>query len=85
LETLLEEHAQQLPQALRQVREQIGDGLVSVDSAQLPGVPMIRVPGNHLSIIRNVSRTSTRTPPAIPVILHLLGDGGSVPEQLMGG
>ena len=52
--------------------EGIGDGLVSLESATLPGVPLFRVSGNHLSIIRNVSETSERTPPAIPIVLDLL-------------
>jgi pimeloyl-ACP methyl ester carboxylesterase len=81
LEGLLQQHAEQLPPALQQVRTQIGDGLVSVDSAHLPGAPLFRVPGNHLSIIRNVFEGSERTPPAIPIVLHLLGDGGSLPGQ----
>jgi pimeloyl-ACP methyl ester carboxylesterase len=81
LERLLQEHAGELPQPLRQAREQIGDGLVSVTSAHLPGVPMVRVPGNHLSIIRNVSESSTRMPPAIPVILQWLGNGGGASDR----
>lgn len=52
--------------------EGIGDGLVSLESATLPGVPLIQVSGNHLSIIRNVSEASERVPPAIPVVLGLL-------------
>ena len=53
-------------------QEDIGDTLVSLDSAMLEGVPFEIVPGNHLSIIRNVSETSQRVPPAIPVITKLL-------------
>jgi pimeloyl-ACP methyl ester carboxylesterase len=49
-----------------------GDGLVSVASARLDGVPLIEVSGTHLSMIRNVSRDSQRVPPAVPVILRLL-------------
>jgi len=49
-----------------------GDGLVSVDSAKLDNVEMTIVVGNHLSIIRNVSAKSKRTPPAIPLILEIL-------------
>ena len=52
--------------------EQIGDGLVSLASARLEGVPLTRVPGNHLSIIRNLSESSQRVPPALPVISTLL-------------
>jgi len=54
--------------------ETLGDGLVSLESASLPGVPLDRVSGNHLSIIRNISADSTRVPPAVPVILQLLGE-----------
>ena len=52
--------------------EQIGDGLVSLASARLEGVPLTRVPGNHMSIIRNLSESSERIPPALPVISGLL-------------
>ncbi len=52
--------------------EYIGDGLVSVGSARLQGVPLTRVSGNHLSIIRNLSESSQRVPPALPVIFALL-------------
>ena len=54
--------------------EMIGDGLVSLESAQLAGVPLSRVSGNHLSIIRNLSESSKRMPPAIPIVLRLLRD-----------
>ena len=50
----------------------IGDGLVTVESARLAGVPLRIVPGTHLSIIRNVLRDSRRTPPAVPVIVEQL-------------
>jgi pimeloyl-ACP methyl ester carboxylesterase len=52
--------------------EQLGDGLVSVESARLAEVPLFRVSGNHLSIIRNISTASERVPPAIPIVLQLL-------------
>jgi hypothetical protein len=52
--------------------ERIGDGLVSLPSARLPDVPLTRVSGNHLSIIRNLSESSQRVPPALPVIFTLL-------------
>lgn len=59
--------------------ESIGDGLVSFDSARLDGVPVYRVPGNHLSIVRNVNMTSDRIPPALPIVLRLLqGDPPTV-------
>ena len=50
----------------------LGDGLVSVDSAALQDVPVTRVTGSHFSIIRNLTRSSTRVPPAVPEILRLL-------------
>jgi len=50
----------------------VGDGLVSVDSAKLEGIPLNVVPGTHLSIIRNVRENSDRMPPAIPIILKYL-------------
>ncbi len=50
----------------------LGDGLVTVDSAMLDKIPFTRVQGNHLTMIRNLSRDSKRIPPAIPVILEIL-------------
>jgi pimeloyl-ACP methyl ester carboxylesterase len=53
-------------------QEDIGDTLVSLDSAKLESVPFEVVSGNHLSMIRNISVSSRRIPPAIPVITKLL-------------
>jgi len=53
-----------------------GDGLVSLQSAQLPAVPLLQVPGGHLTMIRNFSTESERVPPAVPLILQLLEGGG---------
>ena len=53
-------------------QKDIGDTLVSLDSAMLEGVPFEIVSGNHLSIIRNVTESSQRIPPAIPIIIRLL-------------
>lgn len=50
----------------------LGDGLVSLDSARLPDTPLLRVEGNHLSIVRNVLESSERVPPAVPLVLGLL-------------
>jgi hypothetical protein len=47
----------------------LGDGLVTVDSARLEGVPLLTVSGTHLTIIRNLSQSSDRVPPAVPIIL----------------
>jgi len=52
--------------------EMIGDGLVSLESASLAGVPLRQVSGNHLSMIRNLTLSDKRVPPAIPIILELL-------------
>ena len=53
-------------------QEEIGDTLVSLDSARLEDVPFETVSGNHMSMIRNVTEASDRMPPAIPVIISLL-------------
>lgn len=51
---------------------EVGDGLVSVRSAQLSGVPLRIVQGTHLSMIRNITAGSQRIPPAIPIIMKQL-------------
>jgi pimeloyl-ACP methyl ester carboxylesterase len=52
----------------------VGDGLVTVKSARLAGIPHQAVKGTHLSMIRNISSSSKRIPPAVPVIVeHLRG------------
>ena len=48
----------------------LGDGLVTVESARLEGVPLRKVPGTHLSMIRNITITSERIPPAVPIIVE---------------
>ena len=83
LQTAIANHRETLPEgtevALLQLFEQIeaalailGDGLVSLNSARLPGAEFHTVSGTHLSIIRNISTESQRVPPAIPLILQLL-------------
>jgi hypothetical protein len=62
-----------MSEGLIAMTEQIGDGLVSVESARLPGVPLKTVQGTHLSIIRNLSTESQRVPSAIPVIREAFG------------
>lgn len=57
------------------VRNMLGDGLVSVNAARLDDVQLIRVPGNHFTMIRNLTRSSSRIPAAVPVILDLLKAG----------
>jgi pimeloyl-ACP methyl ester carboxylesterase len=53
-------------------QDNIGDALVSLDSAKLEDIPFTVVEGNHLSIVRNISEMSQRIPPAIPIISELL-------------
>ncbi len=49
------------------------DGLVTVESTRLVGIEdHVIVDGNHLTVIRNMTKTSQRTPPAIPHILDRL-------------
>jgi pimeloyl-ACP methyl ester carboxylesterase len=50
----------------------LGDGLVTVESTRLPGVPHRTVDGTHLSMIRNISSDSRRMPPAVPIIVEQL-------------
>ena len=80
LQQLLDQHLPDLDGDLLGNGLYLGDGLVSLESARLPCVPLYRVPGTHLSIIRNVSSSSTREPPAIPLILSLLTSPQTLPE-----
>ena len=50
----------------------LGDGLVTVESARLEGVPHRTVDGTHMSMIRNITRDSRRIPPAVPIIIDRL-------------
>lgn len=74
--TLQLEPLQKLNSKIQQISQRViqtlGDGLVSLDSAALEGVPLYKVTGTHLSIIRNVFKSSQRVPPAIPLIEKLL-------------
>ena len=49
-----------------------GDGLVTVESTRLEGVPHRTVEGTHLSMIRNITSSSQRIPPAVPIIIDWL-------------
>jgi len=52
----------------------LGDGLVTLDSAMLPGVQdVVVLPGGHRSLL--VKRRAGEVPPAVPVILERLSDG----------
>ena len=50
----------------------LGDGLVTVESTRLEGIPHRTVDGTHLSMIRNITRDNPRIPPAVPIIVDLL-------------
>jgi pimeloyl-ACP methyl ester carboxylesterase len=50
----------------------LGDGLVTVESTRLEGVPLRTVDGTHLSMIRNITQGSRRIPPAVPIIVDQL-------------
>ena len=64
--------AKKIEKVLLSVSNQVGDGLVSVNSASLSGVPFKIVQGTHLSMIRNIRAGSQRIPPAIPIIIEQL-------------
>ena len=53
----------------------LGDGLVTVESARLEGIPLRTVEGTHLSMIRNITSSSRRIPPAVPIIIENLKKG----------
>jgi pimeloyl-ACP methyl ester carboxylesterase len=61
-----------LEKILLSMGQTMGDGLVTVDSAKLNGVPLTLVKGTHLTMIRNLSASSKRVPPAVPVIVKML-------------
>lgn len=64
-----------LRQRLDTTTDLIGDGVVPLESARLPGVEdTITVNATHLSMIRNVLRGSRRVPPAIPLMRARLAD-----------
>ena len=50
----------------------LGDGLVTVESTRLKGIPHLTVEGTHMTMIRNFTPNSPRTPPAVPAILERL-------------
>ena len=53
----------------------LGDGLVTVESTRLEGVPHRIVDGTHLSMIRNITKSNPRVPPAVPIIVDELKRG----------
>ncbi len=50
----------------------LGDGLVTVESTRLEGVRHRTVDGTHLSMIRNITKSNPRVPPAVPIIIDEL-------------
>ncbi len=50
----------------------LGDGLVTVESTRLEGVPHRTVDGTHLTMIRNITSGSRRIPAAVPIIVNRL-------------
>ena len=50
----------------------LGDGLVTVESSRLQGVPHQTVDGTHLTMIRNIDSGNRRIPPAVPIIVNQL-------------
>jgi pimeloyl-ACP methyl ester carboxylesterase len=67
-----QENIGKLENFLNSVTDGLGDGLVTVESTRLPGVPHQTVRGTHLSMIRNISIDSQRIPPAVPIIIEHL-------------
>ena len=61
-----------LEEFLKSVSDGLGDGLVTVDSTRIDGVEHRTVPGTHLSMIRNITKGSSRVPPAVPIIIEYL-------------
>lgn len=60
---------------LQQLVTGVGDGAVSLDSAQIDGVTdTIHLAGNHLTMIRNVLASDPNVPPAVPHILKRLNE-----------
>ncbi len=64
--------AQPLVHALGRLLASVGDGAVPLASARLEGAEFYQVEGNHLSILFNLTKSSTREPAAVPIVLELL-------------
>ena len=60
---------------LIEMTHELGDGLVTLESARLEGIPLQTVEGTHLSMIRNITTDSRRVPPAVPIIIEYLEKG----------
>lgn len=77
LQQAVSEHHRQQIDALAEymisMTHDLGDGLVTVESTRLEGVPHRTVKGTHLSMIRNITEGSRRIPPAVPIIVDRMG------------
>jgi pimeloyl-ACP methyl ester carboxylesterase len=62
-------------ESLISMTHDLGDGLVTVESARLEGISLRTVEGTHLSMIRNITNSSRRIPPAMPIIIEYLKKG----------
>jgi len=62
----------ELGQNMIALTDGLGDGLVTIESTRLAGVPHRTVDGTHLSMIRNITSDSHRIPPAVPIIVERL-------------
>ncbi len=61
-----------LKRVLASLTNNLGDGLVTVDSTRLEGVPHRTVMGTHATMIRNLTEGSERMPPSVPIIVEFL-------------
>jgi pimeloyl-ACP methyl ester carboxylesterase len=66
---------EELGESMISMTHGLGDGLVTVDSTRLEGVPHLTVQGTHMSMIRNLTTDSPRIPPAVPIIVDRLKRG----------
>ena len=65
-----------------ELAEGIGDGAVSLASTRLEGVSdHVTVRGNHITMVRNVTRGNTRIPPAVPIVLKRLNTVWGSPDD----
>ncbi|MEE9159678.1 MAG: acetyltransferase [Gammaproteobacteria bacterium] len=63
---------------LKSMSSGLGDGLVTIESTRLAGIDHQTVHGTHLSMIRNISKESSRIPPAVPLVVEYLGQMSSI-------
>ena len=61
-----------LKHSLVSLTNNLGDGLVTVDSTRLEEATHRTVKGNHATMIRNLETSSERIPPAVPITVEFL-------------